>query len=134
MASSSTLSSNSLFAHAISEKLSKGNHALCKAQVQAAVRGARLQGHLTGASKAPDAHIKDKEGNKVSNLAFEEWDAVDQPILGFLLSSLSREILTQVSTASTAAEAWGAILAPKLGQGLSIYGLPCPPPRRETRP
>ncbi|XP_062179918.1 uncharacterized protein LOC133884494 [Phragmites australis] len=103
------LPSNPLLTSTISEKLSKANHALWKAQVRAAIRGARLDGHLTGASKAPDAEIKDKDRKKVPNPAFEEWDAVDQQILSFLLSSLSREILIQVSTASTAAQAWRSI-------------------------
>jgi hypothetical protein len=39
---------NPLVGIAISEKLSKTNHAMWKTQILAAVRGARLVGHLTG--------------------------------------------------------------------------------------
>lgn len=43
--------------------------------------------------------------------AFQEWFASDQQVLGFLLSTLSRYVLTQVAIASTAAQAWQQICA-----------------------
>nr|XP_025880529.1 uncharacterized protein LOC112938674 [Oryza sativa Japonica Group]XP_025880530.1 uncharacterized protein LOC112938674 [Oryza sativa Japonica Group] len=64
---------------------------------------------------APAAQIERKEGEKgektvmVDNPAFEEWFAADQQVLGFLLSSLSRDILNQVAGARSAALAWKAI-------------------------
>jgi histone deacetylase 1/2 len=75
------------------------------------MRGARLEGYLTGATEAPPAEIKNKEGKDIPNPAFEEWEAKDQQILSFILSSLSRDIMTQVAKAETAAEAWQAIEA-----------------------
>lgn len=111
MANLSSFPTNPLIAHPISEKLNKANHALWKAQVRAAIRGARLEGHLSGASKAPEEEIIDKEGKKSPNQAFEEWDARDQQVLGYILSSLSREVLLNVVQAKTAAEAWTSIEA-----------------------
>jgi uncharacterized membrane protein YgcG len=88
------------------------NYASWNAQVRAAVHGARLQGHLTGTAKAPEAEVINKVDGKdvkMPNLAYEEWEASDQQVLGCLLSSLSKEVLTHVSPSDTAAEAWTAI-------------------------
>ena len=112
LSSSGTAAVNLSQGHSISEKLGKGNHALWKAQVSAAVRGARLQGYLTGAVKAPDAKISvTTDGKTVTkpNPTFEDWEANDQLVLGYILSSLSRDVLIQVATSKMAAEAWRAI-------------------------
>uniref|UniRef100_A0A0E0FBI9 Retroviral polymerase SH3-like domain-containing protein n=1 Tax=Oryza meridionalis TaxID=40149 RepID=A0A0E0FBI9_9ORYZ len=76
------------------------------------VRGARLQGHLTGATKKPPADISvtvDGATQKTANPAYDDWEATDQQVLGFLLSSLTREVLMQVATCDTAAETWSTI-------------------------
>jgi hypothetical protein len=114
MASSpSSTSTNPLLAQPVTKKLTKLNHALWHAQVRAAIHGARLLGFLTGDSKAPPSKImqKDTNGNEVEvlNLEYEDWKATDQQVLSYLLSSLSKEILTQVSYATTVAEAWKEI-------------------------
>ncbi len=99
----------------ISEKLAKNNYALWKAQVLASVRGARLEGHLTGTTAAPAITISvpgEKEGDKATravNPAYDEWVATDQQILGLLLSTLSRDVLAQVATCGTAAAAWSML-------------------------
>jgi hypothetical protein len=46
---------------------------------------------------------------KTPNPAHENWVAVDQQVLGFLLSSVTREVLQQVSTCKTAAAVWSNI-------------------------
>lgn len=112
MASSSSAATNPLLGRPISEKLGKANHALWKAQISSAIRGARLLGHLTGATRKPDVEIAvtvDGKTEKKTNPAFEDWEALDQQVLSYLLSSLSRDVLMQVATCSTAAEAWSAI-------------------------
>jgi hypothetical protein len=73
----------------------------------------RLLGFLTGYSKAPPSKImqKDINGKEIEdiNLDYEDWEATDQQVLSYLLSSLSKEILTQVSSMTTAVEAWKEI-------------------------
>ena len=62
--------------------------------------GARMEGYLTGTTQVLEAEIDVKQGDKTikgSNPAYEEWVATYQQVLGYLLSSLSREILTQVA-------------------------------------
>jgi hypothetical protein len=66
----------------VSEKLSKQNYSLWKAQVCAAVRGARLQGFLTGDIKPPALEIivtgADGKEMKKPNPALEDWEATNQ--------------------------------------------------------
>ena len=76
-----------------------------------AVRGARLYGHQTGASVPPVTEIADKDGKKVSNPAFEEWEARDQQSLSFLLTSVSSGILSHIAKTKTAADAWAKLEA-----------------------
>ena len=110
--SSNAATSNLFQGHPVSEKLGKTNHALWKAQVTAGVRGARLYGHLTGVTPKPDEEITVTEGGKevkTPNSAYADWEAQDQQVLGYLLSSVTRDVLVQVATYETAAEVWGII-------------------------
>nr|ABB46598.2 retrotransposon protein, putative, Ty1-copia subclass, expressed [Oryza sativa Japonica Group] len=109
MASSiSSATSNPLSRQAILDKLTHSNFLTV-------IRGARMEGYLTGATKSPSQMVMvptEKEGGRATetmNLAYEAWLAADQQILGYLFSSLSKEILTQVVTMDTAAQAWRAI-------------------------
>jgi hypothetical protein len=120
MMSSSSTPSNPLLAQP-TEKLAKANHALWFAQVRTAIRGAKLLGYLTGDSRAPpaiipklgadDKEVMDAAGKviMIKNLDFEDWDATDQQVLSYLLALLSKDVLVQVSSCNTAAEAWAMI-------------------------
>jgi hypothetical protein len=84
------------------------------AQVLTTLRGAQLEGHITGATAAPAAECEKEDGDKkiktiISNPEYNKWFAQDQQVLGFLFSSLSREVLRQVAGAKTAAQAWEMI-------------------------
>lgn len=112
MASSSSIV-NPLVGVAISEKLSKTNHSVWKAQILAAVRGSRLQDHLQAGS-APSVTVEGKVGDKpaqVPNPAYEEWYVKDQQVLSFILGSLGRDVQSQVVMKQTAAAAWSTIEA-----------------------
>jgi hypothetical protein len=98
---------NPLLSNPISEKLTKSNHAIWKAHIMAVLRGARLEGYLTGPIKASQEKIQGKE-TMISNPYYEEW-YVDQQVLAYLLLSLSKEIMPQVTICKTAASAWGVI-------------------------
>jgi hypothetical protein len=97
----------------VSEKLMKLNHPTWRAQVLAVIRGARLEGFLTGKTEAPAVEIvsKDNDSNTIKTLnpAHESWLAQDQQVLNFLLSSLSKEIISSAASKSTAALAWKEI-------------------------
>jgi hypothetical protein len=109
MASSSSSSgANPLSGQPIPEKLTRNNFLLWKTQILPAIRGACMEGYITGAKQAPAAEVDAKEGDKlvkVSNPAYETWVAEDQQVLSYMLASVSKEILTQVVNIETAAEA-----------------------------
>nr|QHU79741.1 hypothetical protein [Oryza coarctata] len=109
--SSLTFHLNPLSAGAMTKELTRSNHSIWEAQVLSVVHGARLYGHLTAASKPPVTEIEDKNGKKVSNPAFEEWEARDQQILSFLLTSFSPDILSHIAKTKTTADAWAKLEA-----------------------
>jgi hypothetical protein len=92
----------------VSEKLARGNHTIWKAQVVAALRGAHLYGFLDGISIKPAAQIKEvgSDEEDVPNPAFVVWKAQEQQVLSYLLSSISRDILVQITALPTAAAVW----------------------------
>jgi hypothetical protein len=105
-------SMNPLVGIVITDKLSKNNHASWKAQVLAAVKGAQLTRHLTGATVAPPIEIDQKVGDKtqkVPNPEYDDWYATDQQVLGLILGSLTKEVLPQVSAKETTSVVWEAI-------------------------
>jgi hypothetical protein len=60
-----------------------------------AIRAVKLEGFLTGVKKVPSKIIasKDDKGQVVEqhNPTYSQWVAHDQAVLGYLLSSLTRE-------------------------------------------
>lgn len=83
--------------------------------VLTAIRGALLEGHITGRTGAPEVEVEEKGADgkivKVSNPAYEEWFARDQQILGFLFTSVTKDVFTQIAVAKMAAQAWSAMEA-----------------------
>jgi hypothetical protein len=105
-------SDRSTFGTAVTERLGKINFILWQTQVLPAVKGARLMGYLDGSTEAPDEEISVKKGEEViteTNPAYEDWEAQDQKVLSFLVSSLSREVLPYAAGVKTAAELWEII-------------------------
>ena len=103
---------SSALGHPVNEKLTRDNFLLWKAQVLPAIRGAQLMGYLDGQTVAPAQEVEvTSEGKteKVANTANGLWLAQDQQVLGYLLSSLSRDVLAQVVDITTSSELWKAI-------------------------
>jgi hypothetical protein len=94
----------------VSEKLNRTNYQSWKAQVTSALRSAQLTKFIDPTVKPPAAFLTPKEKDKkeppVSNPDYELWVAKDQTILNFILSDHSKEILSQVSSDITVADAW----------------------------
>lgn len=78
-----------------------------------AVRGARLAGLLDGSYAQPPPMIAVKKADsteeQVENPTYVQWIAQDQQVLSYLLSSLTKEILVQVSSLEHASEVWLAV-------------------------
>jgi hypothetical protein len=95
------------------EKLTRGNFLMWKAIVLPQIRGAQMQHHLDPTSPVPLATIavtKDGKEEQFINMACALWYAQQQQVQGYLMGSLSREILAQVVTLQTPAEVWVAIM------------------------
>ena len=96
----------------ISEKLTHGNYPLWRAQVISSIREADLYDFLSPMVEPPPKYLmkegEDKEA-PILNKEYGAWVAKHQQVLSYLLSSLSREILQQVSTTKTAGVALTAI-------------------------
>ena len=83
------------------------------------LRERQLVGFLDGTAKKPsavmDIEVELEKGGKetqvVPNPAYATWVAQDQQVLGFLLSSLTRGVLIQVSSLEHSAEVWAALTA-----------------------
>jgi len=114
---SATLVAISLGLLPVTEKLTRSNHAMWQAQVLSALRGAQAEHFIDPASQPPEKFFAAKSEKKVEgepavvNPEYEKWVAKDHQVLSYLLTSLSREIGSQVTTVTTAASAWAAIEA-----------------------
>jgi hypothetical protein len=96
---SSTTTIPSILSVPISKKLTKTNYPLWRAQVFLAIRAAQLKDFLTGDDVAPAKTVvvsnTDKSSTMMTNLS------QDQAVLGYLMLSLTREMLLHVSRCST---------------------------------
>lgn len=86
------------------------------AQVTSTLKGAQLAGFIKPTATPPaeflapeDEKAAGKKVDPLPNPEYEQWVAKDQQVLSYLFSSLSREIFSQVSSATTAAELWAAV-------------------------
>jgi len=111
MASSSNYASPSL-GPPVAEKLTRDNFRLWKAQVLPAIRGAQLMSILEGKTLAPSPTMEVENAEKkevVPNPEYKQWLAKDQQLLGYLINSVSKEVLAQVATIESSAELWSAL-------------------------
>ena len=108
--SSSVLDVVPSLGYPVTEKLTRNNHTLWKAQVLSALKGAQVVHFLSSATPIPPktvAKTLEKPDDKIPD--YDDWAAKDQQILNYLLSSLSRDILAQVAALPTAAAVWESI-------------------------
>jgi hypothetical protein len=87
--SSSVLASLSI---TVSEKLTRDNYRLWRAQVLSAIRAAQLEGFIEGTEKELEKTLEiEKDSKKVviPNLDHAVWHVRDQHVLTYLVASLS---------------------------------------------
>ena len=110
--SSTSTPTNSFLGSPPQEKLTRGNFLLWKAVVLPQIKGAQMEHHNDAKSPAPPATLtitKDGKEEQVVNFARSLWYAQQQQLQGYLMGSLSRDILAQVAMLQTPAEVWRAI-------------------------
>jgi len=95
----------------VTEKLTRNNYQSWKSQVLAAIKGAQARKFIAAGAVPPVELLEPKNEKEppVSNPEYENWVAKDQQVLSYLLNSVSKEILSQVSAEVTASAAWAKI-------------------------
>jgi hypothetical protein len=96
----------------VAVKLNKGNYVLWRAQVLPIIRGAQLQGYLDGTSIAPEKEVDVKIADKTtkeSNPEYIWWTALQQQVLGFLMTSMTQEVMGQAAACDTPREVWSLL-------------------------
>jgi hypothetical protein len=72
----------------------------------------KLMGYIDGSLKAPEKKVlsyTDAGATLIPNPAYERWYDQDQQVLSGLLSSMSEEVLRDVTDATTLKEAWDTL-------------------------
>jgi hypothetical protein len=100
---------SSALGHPVTEKLTKTNYTLWKLQVLPAIRSAQLTGLIDGSKTAPAMEIEGIDKNKEPNPAYATWLAQDQQVFGYIVNSLSKEMMKQISHCNTSASLWKAL-------------------------
>ena len=91
----------------ITEKLNKTNYRLWSAQILPPIRSAQLYNLLIGKEKMPAETVSVTTNGApmdTPNPEYINWVTRDQALLGYILSSLTREVLMGVTTATTSAD------------------------------
>jgi hypothetical protein len=109
--SSSSVVPTPLLGQVVAVKLNKGNYALWTTQVLPIIRGAQLQGYLDGTFIAPEKEVDVKIADKTrkeSNPEYIRWTALQQQVLGFLMTSMTH-VMGQAAACDTPQEVWSLL-------------------------
>ena len=91
-------------------KLDRSNYMIWKSQILSSVRANDIEGFLDGSKICPSQFLDDKPRSSSVDLrenpAYVTWKKQDQMLLGWLLSSISIEVLSLVVTSKTSFELW----------------------------
>jgi hypothetical protein len=103
----------SSFSILITEKLTKINYRLWRAQILPPIRAAQMKDLLLGREKMPDKMMStsstDASSLERTNPEYVLLRMRDQALLRYLMSSVTREVLMGITTAEYAAEAWNTL-------------------------
>lgn len=106
MASAADSKSRNDLPFTVSVKLDRDNYPLWKSLVISIVKGCRLDGHMLGTKECPEKFIASTDSSKKSNPAFEDWQAHDSQLLGWLMNSMTTEMATQLLHCETSKQLW----------------------------
>lgn len=92
-------------------KLNKNNYAIWRQQVAVILRGSGLLGHVDGTSQMPSP-IPNSQGKFIKNaqgLDHEDWIQQDSMLMGWLMTSMTEEVLPKVCVCTTSADMWSTL-------------------------
>ncbi|PNX62442.1 hypothetical protein L195_g061147, partial [Trifolium pratense] len=90
----------------ISVKLDRDNYPLWQSLVLPVIRGCKLDCYMLGTKKCPEQFITAADKSKQINPEFQEWQAQDQKLLGWLLNSMTVDIVTQLMHCESSKQLW----------------------------
>lgn len=96
-------------------KLEQNNYMIWRAQILPAIIGSNLEGFVTGTIQSPQEWITDstKEGSSspksIPNPEYQHWRRLDQALLGWIKSSISPEVQTQLTQTETCLQLWNSL-------------------------
>ncbi|CAJ2667558.1 unnamed protein product [Trifolium pratense] len=90
----------------VSVKLDRDNYPLWQSMVLPIIRGAKLDGYMLGKKECPEEFITAANSSKKFNPEFEDWQAYDQQLLGWLRNSMTIGIATQLLHCETSKQLW----------------------------
>ncbi|PNX82983.1 glutamate receptor [Trifolium pratense] len=91
----------------VSVKLDRDNYPLWKSMVLPIIKGAKLDGYMLGKKECPEEFTTATDSSKkISNPEFEDWQAYDQQLLGWLRNSMTVGIATQLLHCETSMQLW----------------------------
>jgi gag-polypeptide of LTR copia-type len=93
----------------IATKLNQNNYLTWKSQILSLLHGYNLSHFLD--SPAPPAAISAADGSPLINLDYLPWHRQDQLLLGWIRSSLTESIQTQVVSCVTTTDLWSTLLS-----------------------
>jgi hypothetical protein len=98
--SSSSTTIPSTFSIPIAKKITKSNYRLWRAQIMSLIWAAQMEDLLIGDDVMPAKTIRVKTGDTTTdkpNPEYTHWLTYDQALLGYILSSLTREVVMGVT-------------------------------------
>lgn len=90
----------------MSVKLDRDNYLLWKSLVLPLIRGYILDGYMLGTKECPEQFVTSLDATKKINPNYEDWQAHDQALLGWLINSMAVDIATQLLHCKTSKKLW----------------------------
>lgn len=106
MASAANTNNKNDLPSSISVKLDRDNFPLWQSLVLPIIRGCRLEGYMLGTKECPEQYITNSDSSKKLNPSFEDWQAYDQQLLGWLKNSMTADIATQFLHCENSKQLW----------------------------
>jgi len=106
MSSAANSNQKSDLPQTVSVKLDRDNYPLWKSLVLPLIRGCKLDGYMLGTKECPEQFVTSTDKTKNINPNYEDWQAHDQALLGWLINSMTIDIATQLLHCETSKQLW----------------------------
>lgn len=107
MASDANTNNKNDLPSTISVKLDKDNFPLWQSLVLPIIRSCILEGCILGRKESHEQYITNSYSSKKMNPSFEDWQAYDQQLLGWLKNSMTAYIVTHFLHCENLKKLWG---------------------------